>query len=66
LLWATGGQMFQVIVESLMSPPRTSNLKAQMAKELQQTKEFIQQLLQQNYAMEYTMIQVIISTSVVC
>jgi hypothetical protein len=27
LLWVTGGQMFQVIVESLMSP-RVSDLKA--------------------------------------
>jgi hypothetical protein len=32
-----------------------------MAKELRQTKDLIQQLLQGNYAMEYTMMQVIIS-----
>jgi hypothetical protein len=37
-----------------------------MVEELRQTKELMQQLLQRNYAIEYTMMQVIISRSVVC
>jgi hypothetical protein len=37
-----------------------------MAEELRQTKDLIQQLLQRNYAMEYTIMQVIISILVVC
>jgi hypothetical protein len=45
---------------------RSQSSQAGMAEELRQTKDLIQQLLQRNYAMEYTMMQVIISTSVVC
>jgi hypothetical protein len=68
LLWVTGGQMFQVVIESPMSPQsvRSQSSQAAMAKELRQTKDLIQQLLQRNYAMEYTMMQVIISTLVLC
>jgi hypothetical protein len=40
--------------------------QAQMGKELRHTKELVQQLLQSNHAMQYMMMQVIISTSVVC
>jgi hypothetical protein len=40
--------------------------QAAMVKELRQTKDLIQQLLQRNYAMEYTMMHVRISTLVVC
>jgi hypothetical protein len=40
--------------------------QAQMGEELRQTEELVQQLLQSNHAMQYMMIQVIISTSVVC
>jgi hypothetical protein len=40
--------------------------QAQMGEELRQTKELVQQLLQSNHAMQYTMMQVIILTSVVC
>jgi hypothetical protein len=67
LLWVTGGQMFQVVIESPMSPQsvRSQSSQAAMAEELRQTKDLIQQLLQRNYAMEYTMMHVIISTLVV-
>jgi hypothetical protein len=40
--------------------------QAQMGEEMRQTKELVHQLLQSNHAMQYTMMQVIISTSVVC
>jgi hypothetical protein len=40
--------------------------QAQMGEELRQTKELVQQLLQSNHVMQHMMMQVIISTSVVC
>jgi hypothetical protein len=40
--------------------------QAQMGEELRQIKELVQQLLQSSHAMQYTMMQVLISTSVVC
>jgi hypothetical protein len=43
-----------------------SKLQAQMGEVLQQTKELVQQLLQSDHAMQYTMMQAIIPTLVVC
>jgi hypothetical protein len=48
------------------SSVRSQSSEAQMGEELRQTKELVQQLLQSNHAMQYTMMQVIISTSIVC
>jgi hypothetical protein len=50
-------------VTSYCAGPESS--QAEMAEELRQTKELRQQLLQRNHVVEYTMMQVIISTFVV-
>jgi hypothetical protein len=68
---ALGDGVSDISSYSLKSNVTSSNTgsqssQAQMCEELRQTKELVQQLLQSNHAMQYTMMQVIISTCVVC
>jgi hypothetical protein len=62
--------MFQVIVESLMSPPRALDLKApklEWSRNCDRPKMLFSNYCKEIIAMEYTMMQVMISTSsVVC
>jgi hypothetical protein len=63
-------------VSGVLSYSRKSNVtscsagsqssQAQMGEELRQAKDLVQQLLKNNHVVQYTMMQVIISTSVVC
>jgi hypothetical protein len=68
---ALGDGVSDVSSYSLKSNVTSSSVESQrsqvqMGEELQQTKVLVQQLLQSNHAMQYTMMQVIILTSVVC